>query len=141
MAAWCATDMRISEVARRSGASQKAIRLYEARGLLATVARINRYRDYSEQDLNLVLLIRQALVLGFRLADVAALRRPDGSIDWDRVQALLASRQRAVRADLARLRQLDSALSDLRAEVAVLAAEGHDGPLDACLAQGACVAA
>jgi DNA-binding transcriptional MerR regulator len=133
--------MRISEVARRSGASQKAIRLYEARGLLATVARINRYRDYSEQDLNLVLLIRQALVLGFRLADVAALRRPDGSIDWDRVQALLASRQRAVRADLARLRQLDSALSDLRAEVAVLAAEGHDGPLDACLAQGACVAA
>ncbi len=133
--------MRISEVARRSGASQKAIRLYEARGLLATVPRINRYRDYSEQDLNLVLLIRQALVLGFRLADVAALRRPEGSIDWDRVQALLASRQQAVRADLARLRQLDSALSDLRAEVAVLAAEGHDGPLDACLAQGACVAA
>ncbi len=133
--------MRISEVARRSGASQKAIRLYEARGLLATVPRINRYRDYSEQDLNLVLLIRQALVLGFRLADVAALRRPDGSIDWDRVQALLASRQQAVRADLARLRQLDSALSDLRAEVAVLSAEGHDGPLDACLAQGACVAA
>jgi len=133
--------MRISEVARRSGASQKAIRLYEARGLLATVPRINRYRDYSEQDLNLVLLIRQALVLGFRLADVAALRRPEGSIDWDRVQALLVSRQQAVRADLARLRQLDSALSDLRAEVAVLAAEGHDGPLDACLAQGACVAA
>ncbi len=133
--------MRISEVARRSGASQKAIRLYEARGLLATVPRINRYRDYSEQDLNLVLLIRQALVLGFRLADVAALRRPEGSIDWDRVQALLASRQQDVRADLARLRQLDSALSDLRAEVAVLAAEGHDGPLDACLAQGACVAA
>jgi len=133
--------MRISEVARRSGASQKAIRLYEARGLLATVPRINRYRDYSEQDLNLVLLIRQALVLGFRLADVAALRRPEGSIDWDRVQALLASRQQAVRADLARLRQLDSALSDLRAEVAVLAAEGDDGPLDACLAQGACVAA
>ena len=85
--------MLISEVARRSGASQKAIRLYEARGLLATVPRINRYRHYSEQDLNLVLLIRQALVLGFRLADVAALRRDDGSIDWDQVQALLASRQ------------------------------------------------
>ena len=43
----CATDMLISEVARRSGASQKAIRLYEARGLLATVPRINRYRHYS----------------------------------------------------------------------------------------------
>lgn len=133
--------MLISEVARRSGASQKAIRLYEARGLLATVPRINRYRHYSEQDLNLVLLIRQALVLGFRLADVAALRRDDGSIDWDQVQALLASRQHAVRAELARLRQLDTALTDLRAEVALLAADGHRGPLDACLAQGACVAA
>lgn len=133
--------MLISEVARRSGASQKAIRLYEARGLLATVPRINRYRHYSEQDLNLVLLIRQALVLGFRLADVAALRRDDGSIDWDQVQALLASRQHAVRAELARLRQLDTALTDLRAEVAMLAADGHNGPLDACLTQGACVAA
>lgn len=133
--------MLISEVARRSGASQKAIRLYEARGLLATVPRINRYRHYSEQDLNLVLLIRQALVLGFRLADVAALRRDDCSIDWDQVQALLASRQHAVRAELARLRQLDTALTDLRAEVALLAADGHRGPLDACLTQGACVAA
>lgn len=133
--------MLISEVARRSGASQKAIRLYEARGLLATVPRINRYRHYSEQDLNLVLLIRQALVLGFRLADVAALRRDDGSIDWDQVQALLASRQHAVRAELARLRQLDTALTDLRAEVALLATDGHHGPLDACLTQGACVAA
>ena len=133
--------MLISEVARRSGASQKAIRLYEARGLLATVPRVNRYRHYSEQDLNLVLLIRQALVLGFRLADVAALRRDDGSIDWDQVQALLASRQHAVRAELARLRQLDTALTDLRAEVALLAADGHHGPLDVCLTQGACVAA
>ncbi len=41
--------MRISDIARRSGASQKAIRLYEARGLLAPVPRVNRYRDYSEK--------------------------------------------------------------------------------------------
>ncbi|WP_369015287.1 MerR family DNA-binding transcriptional regulator, partial [Leclercia adecarboxylata] len=44
--------MRISDIARRSGASQKAIRLYEARGLLAPIPRVNRYRDYSEQDLH-----------------------------------------------------------------------------------------
>ncbi|MCS4232881.1 MerR family transcriptional regulator [Stenotrophomonas sp. BIGb0135] len=133
--------MRISEVARRSGASQKAIRLYEARGLLATVARINRYRDYSEQDLNLVLLIRQALALGFRLADVAALRRADGGIDWLRVQALLAQRQQAVRADMQRLQQLDAALTQLRAEVVVLIGHGDTGPLDACMASGNCLAA
>ncbi len=133
--------MRISEVARRSGASQKAIRLYEARGLLASVARINRYRDYSEQDLNLVLLIRQAQALGFRLAEVAALRRDDGGIDWLRVQALLAQRQQAVRADLRRLQQLDAALTQLRTEVVELIGHGESGPLDACLARGDCQAA
>lgn len=133
--------MRISEVARRSGASQKAIRLYEARGLLAAVPRINRYRDYSEQDLNLVLLIRQALALGFRLADVAALRGDDGGIDWLRVQALLAGRQQAVRADMQRLQQLDAALTQLRAEVVVLIGQGDTGPLDACMAAGDCRAA
>ncbi|EED38015.1 NAD(P)H dehydrogenase (quinone) [Stenotrophomonas sp. SKA14] len=36
--------MRISEVSRLTGASAKAIRLYEARGLLPPVARVNRYR-------------------------------------------------------------------------------------------------
>ncbi len=133
--------MRISEVARRSGASQKAIRLYEARGLLAAVPRINRYRDYNEQDLNLVLLIRQALALGFRLADVAALRREDGGIDWPRVQALLADRQQAVRADMQRLQQLDAALTRLRAEVVVLIGQGDTGPLEACMAAGDCRAA
>lgn len=133
--------MRISEVARRSGASQKAIRLYEARGLLAAVPRINRYRDYSEQDLTLVLLIRHALTLGFRLADVAALRRDDGAIDWLQVQALLAGRQLAVRAELQRLRQLDAALAQLREEVLTLVAQGDTGPLDACMAAGDCRAA
>lgn len=133
--------MRISEVARRSGASQKAIRLYEARGLLATVPRINRYRHYSDHDLNMVLLIRQAQALGFRLADVAALRRADGSIDWAGVNALLAARQHAVRAEVQRLQLLDTALHRLRDEVAGLLALGDTGPLDACMSNGDCVAA
>ncbi|WP_312708872.1 MerR family transcriptional regulator [Stenotrophomonas sp.] len=133
--------MRISDIARRSGASQKAIRLYEARGLLAPVPRINRYRDYSEQDLTLVLLIRQAQALGFRLAEVVAVRRPDGSFDGDRLQALLAQRQQAVRGDIARLQQLDAALTVLRGDIATLVAQGDAGVLDACISAGACATA
>ncbi|MCF7749766.1 MerR family transcriptional regulator [Bacillus subtilis subsp. subtilis] len=133
--------MRISDVARRSGASQKAIRLYEARGLLAAVPRINRYRHYSQQDLDLVLLIRQALALGFRLADMATLRRADGGIDWPRVQTLLSTRQQAVRDDIQRLQQLDDALTLLRDEVDLLMVDGDAGPLDACLANAHCHAA
>lgn len=42
--------MRIGEIARRTGASAKAIRLYEARGLLGAVARAGSYRQYGEAD-------------------------------------------------------------------------------------------
>ncbi len=51
--------MRISEVSRLTGASAKAIRLYEARGLLPPVPRINRYRDYSARDVAWVQLTRR----------------------------------------------------------------------------------
>lgn len=71
--------MRISEVARRTGASAKAIRLYEARGLLPPVPRLNRYRDYSEQDVAWVQLIRQALGLGIGLAAITRLQRSASS--------------------------------------------------------------
>ena len=37
--------MRIGEIAHRTGASAKAIRLYESRGLLGVVARAGSYRQ------------------------------------------------------------------------------------------------
>lgn len=42
--------MRIGEMAHRTGASAKAIRLYESRGLLGVVARAGSYRQYGEAD-------------------------------------------------------------------------------------------
>ena len=42
--------MRIGELARRTGTTPKALRLYEARGLLGTVARTGSYRQYGEAD-------------------------------------------------------------------------------------------
>ena len=65
--------LRIGELARRTGASAKAIRLYEARGLLGRVARAGTYRQYGEDDGMRVQLIRQALALGFRLAELDGL--------------------------------------------------------------------
>ena len=42
--------MRIGELAQRTGTTPKAIRLYESRGLLGTVARAGSYRHYGEAD-------------------------------------------------------------------------------------------
>ena len=65
--------MRIGELARRTGTTPKALRLYEARGLLGTVARAGSYRQYGEQDVVQVQLIRQAQALGFRLSQLDGL--------------------------------------------------------------------
>jgi MerR family transcriptional regulator, copper efflux regulator len=42
--------MLIGEVAKRTGASLKAIRLYESLGLLGRVRRKGSYRVYSEEN-------------------------------------------------------------------------------------------
>src|SRR3989344_8204892 len=77
--------MRIGELAQRTGTTPKAIRLYEARGLLGTVARAGSYRHYGEADVARVLLIRQAQALGFRLSELDGLPHIDTAAGWDRL--------------------------------------------------------
>lgn len=86
--------MRIGEIARRTGTTPKAIRLYEARGLLGAVARAGSYRQYGETDVARVQLIRQALALGFRLADLDGLDALHTAEGWAR----MAPRHRGPRA-------------------------------------------
>jgi Predicted transcriptional regulators len=109
--------MRISDVSRLSGASAKAIRLYEARGLLPPIARVNRYRHYSEQDLAWIRLIRLALSLGIPLAAIASLKQADGQMDWPAVLALLQRRQQQVAIERERLAQVHARLQQLDQEL------------------------
>lgn len=109
--------MRISEVARRTGASAKAIRLYEARGLLPTVPRLNRYRDYSEQDVAWVQLIRQALGLGIGLAAITRLQRSDGQLDWPAVLVLLERQRAAIASERERLARIEVELQQVADEL------------------------
>jgi hypothetical protein len=57
--------MRIGELAALTGCTPKALRLYEAHGLLGTVARRGSYRHYDLEDVQRVQWIRQALSLVF----------------------------------------------------------------------------
>src|SRR5437762_12067834 len=58
----------IGEVAKRSGASRKALRLYEAAGILPAPRRTQSgYRVYSSEALDLLAFVRQAQRLGFTL--------------------------------------------------------------------------
>lgn len=109
--------MRIGELAQRTGTTPKAIRLYEARGLLGTVARAGSYRHYGEADVASVLLIRRAQALGFRLSELNDLRHIDTAAGWERMAQLVAGRRAAVAQELARLAALDEALARLEAEL------------------------
>ena len=109
--------MRIGELARRTGTTPKAIRLYEARGLMGAVARAGSYRHYGEADVARVLLIRQAQALGFRLSELDGLPHIDTAAGWNRMAELVAGRRAAVAEELARLAALDARLALLEAEL------------------------
>src|SRR2546421_12421838 len=61
----------IGEVAKRGGASRKALRLYEAAGILPAPRRTQSgYRVYSSEVLDLLAFMRQAQRLGFTLDEI-----------------------------------------------------------------------
>ncbi|MFJ5830403.1 MerR family transcriptional regulator [Streptomyces sp. NPDC093089] len=66
--------MRIGELARRTGASARALRHYETAGLIASARAANGYRVYEEGAVARVANIRYLLAAGLTLDDVSAFR-------------------------------------------------------------------
>lgn len=105
--------MRIGALARLTGTTPKAIRLYEARGLMGVVSRQGSYRQYGEEDVARVQLIRKAQALGFRLAQLdglAHLHTPQG---WSRMAGLLEARRKAVAGEMQYLQQVAAQIAEL----------------------------
>ncbi|MFK4099014.1 MerR family transcriptional regulator [Streptomyces sp. NPDC019531] len=61
--------MRIGELAARAGTTTRALRYYEARGLLPDRRAENGYRSYDESDLKLLRQIRTLQDFGFDLEE------------------------------------------------------------------------
>lgn len=117
--------MRIGTLARLSGATHRAIRLYEQHGLLGHVSRQGNYRHYQPEHLQQVQLIRQALALGLRLHELQSLLRTDGGEpDWPALLLRLQQRQQQVQEEIRRLEQCAAELEQV------------SDALRACLAQG-----
>ena len=57
--------MYIGKLAELTGATQKAIRLYESMGLIPVPNRQGKYRVYADNDVVLINLIRRAQAVGF----------------------------------------------------------------------------
>jgi len=82
--------MYIGEAAKKTGLSIKAIRFYEAQGLIEPPARLGRYRVYTTQDLELLLLIKEATELGVALSQLkGVISYRNGKIDWKNIKVFL----------------------------------------------------
>lgn len=122
-----ARDMTVGDAAKAAGVSRKAVRLYEAKGLLPTAERTDAgYRLYAAADVDLLRFIRQAKTLGLTLAeigDVLDIRR-GGIPPCRHVTALLDRRITEIDQTMRELRQLRRSLADTRAR----AADAPDDP-------------
>ncbi|SDU13976.1 DNA-binding transcriptional regulator, MerR family [Halopseudomonas salegens] len=116
--------MLIGELARRTGASPKAIRLYEARKLLPRVPRKGAYRVYGEEHVQQIQVIRQAQVLGFTLTELgSALKADQVEPDWETLLQQLDRKKTAIRNTIRQLEQLELQVDRIGADIRLCLAE------------------
>jgi MerR family transcriptional regulator, copper efflux regulator len=74
--------MRISELSKRTNLKAHTIRFYEKEGLLPTryvQRKKNNYREYAEEAVNRLLLIKEGQLAGFSIAELRELTNGDES--------------------------------------------------------------
>ena len=115
------TQLRIGELARKSGLSRDTIRFYERQGLIAShpeAGATNTYRNYPDDVILTLDMIAEARAAGMTLGDVmiflsqlgAAEDGFDGITFLDQKIAEVEDRQRQARLFLKTLRQTRAAL-------------------------------
>ncbi|MCR9089702.1 MAG: MerR family transcriptional regulator [Rhodobacteraceae bacterium] len=126
----------IGEAARLSGVSIETIRYYEHEGLVAKAGRTaSGRRTFSKASIYELRFIKRCRDLGFSIHDAVALRSlaNEPANACETVGQLDRNHLTDVRAKIAELRRLESALIEL---VANCAKEQHDCPmLDALMGQ------
>lgn len=76
--------MDISEVARRSGVAASALRYYERRGLIRSLAQGGGRRKFAPAVLDQLALIALGQAAAFSLDEIAAMFTPGGGVSIDR---------------------------------------------------------
>lgn len=86
--------MKIGDLAKRTGLATSAIRFYESKGLLNSVARqTNGYREYPQEAVAVLSIIANAQQAGFSLDEIKRVL-PDDITDWEHDQLIAALRSK-----------------------------------------------
>ena len=112
--------MFIGKLAQLTGATPKAIRLYESIGLIPAPSRQGKYRVYSDKDVVLIHMIRRAQAVGFNLAELkelVALKAKSNRFPIEIANELIARKREKLRGDMDMMMSLDQRLIELHDEL------------------------
>lgn len=102
--------------------SQKALRLYDERGLLVPGARdlFTGYRYYTGAQIPRGVSIKTLCSLGFSLSEIDRLLRAKEIRDTMAIQELFETRRREIRSEVARLQQIEAILNNEAASLELI---------------------
>ncbi|RXE97262.1 MerR family transcriptional regulator [Pseudoalteromonas sp. PS5] len=98
--------MYIGKLSELTGLSVKAIRFYEEKGLIPTPERVGKYRVYSQEDVDLLLLIKEAKLLGVSIKQLQQVIKITGrQVNWIEINAFLVELKAAFIEQITELQQ------------------------------------
>jgi len=112
--------MYIWKLSELTGASRKAIRLYESMGLIPAPMRKGQYRVYDERDVNVVRMIRRAQEVGFKLAElkrIVEIKVAENRCPIELANRMIALKQQMLKKEMEHLRLMEQRLLELQEEV------------------------
>ncbi len=106
--------LTIGAVARAAGVHVETIRFYQRKGLLSEPLKPHgSVRRYGARDVARLQFIKSAQSLGFTLDEIAVLLELDGGMHCDQAREVGERKLQDVRAKLAGLKRIETALSEM----------------------------
>ena len=112
--------MYIGKVAERTGATRRAIRLYESLGLIPAPQRRGNYRVYSETEIKAIALIKRTQDAGFslgELTDFIQQKVSENRFPLEIALALIRDKHQALDEQMKALGATRRRLQDLESEI------------------------
>lgn len=121
--------MYIGKISEITGASRKAIRLYEEMGLIAAPERRGTYRIYNQQHVVIVSMIKRAQDVGFKLAEISSLidiKMATNQFPVEFAIERIQLKRIELAAEIARIKTLDAKLEKLIMDLPLLENTGGE---------------
>lgn len=111
--------MYIGKAAKLTGATPKAIRHYEAIGLMAPPRRLGKYRYYSDRDIDVIRLIKCAQKYGFKLNEIETIvkKRSNGQFPDSEFIEAIGKKRRQIQSQMDQLKAIDEGLEKLSDQI------------------------